>query len=398
MQAMMHSPNARLWLLVSLAACGALACSAENGTVMVHDGGGDSATPVDGSMPDAFVDGGVDSAMDAAMDSGTDAGPSCVCPTLPTSCTPPPSGDPRFTPDLDGSYGEQLLSLVACADTSLHLAIYSAEWSCLLDAIRARLDEAPSLEVQIVTDDDQCPLAGGVRGCALAALDGHPRVTIVDDARSRLMHHKFLVADGSRAWLGSANFTEQSFCGDINDGLILTEPALVDGLDAEFDRFFTGGMFGPVPPTDPIVAGPYSLYFSPQSPVDMPTRWFTDLVARIDSSTGWIRVMIFALTRTEISDALIRAKARGVAVRVLVNPRFGAEPAVEALRTAGIDVREAAVHAKVLAMDGRFVATGSANWSAAAWQNDENSLFIDDAAMALSYEARFDLSWAGATP
>lgn len=384
-------------LLTSLVLTLSAACSAEHGTVVVTDGGVD-ALDVDSSMPDGGSDAELDSGLDSAVDTGVDAGPSCSCPVLPTSCAPAPAGDPRFTPDDDGSYGEQLLSLVACAETSLHLAIYSVEWPCLVAAIQARLDAAPGLEVDIVTDDDQCPLVGGARGCALSALEGNPRVHIVDDARSRLMHHKFLVADGARAWIGSANFTEQSFCGDINDGQILSEPALIGALDAEFMRFYTDMMFGPVPSADPVVAGPYSLYFSPETPVDAPSRWFDDLVTRIDSSTGWIRVMIFALTRTEISDALIRAKARGVAVRVLVNPRFGTEAAVEALRTAGIEVREAPVHAKVLAMDGRFVATGSANWSAAAWANDENSLFIDDASIALSYEARFDRVWAATTP
>jgi len=366
---------------------------------MRNDGAvSDTSVPPDSATLDASVDAAPDA---APTDSGmllSDAGPSCSCPVLPTTCTAPPSGDPRFTPDLDGSYSDPLLSLVECANTHLELAIYSADWTCLLEAIRARLAEAPGLTLDIVTDDDQCPLVAGSRSCALSIFDGDPRVTIVDDARSKLMHHKFLLADGTRAWLGSANFTQDSFCTDVNDGLILTEPALVQGLEDEFNRFFTDGMFGPVAATDPIVAGPYSLYFSPQTPVDSPSRWFTDLVARIDSSTGWIRVMIFALTRTEISDALMRAKDRGVAVRVLVNPRFGSEPAVEALRTAGVDVREAAVHAKVLVMDGRFVATGSANWSAAAWANDENSLFIDDSSIALSYEARFDLAWAGAAP
>lgn len=391
--------SSRVALMILLSVVADLGCSAEHGTSMMPEAGLDSATPTDSSVVDGATDAGADTSVaDTAVDSTVDAGASCSCPVLPTTCTPPPSGDPRFTPDLDGSYSDPLLSLIACADSSLHLAIYSAQWSCLIDAIRARLDAAPSLQVEIVTDDDECPLVSGVRGCALSALEGNPRVTIVDDARSRLMHHKFLVADGSRAWLGSANFTEQSFCGDVNDGLVLTDPALVTGLDTEFERFFADGMFGPVPAADPIVAGPYSLYFSPETPVDAPSRWFTDLVTRIDGARLWIRVMIFALTRTEISDALIRAKARGVSVRVLVNPRFGAEPAVEALRTAGIDVREAPVHTKALAMDGRFVATGSANWSAAAWANDENSLFIDDSSIALSYEARFDLSWADATP
>ncbi|NOY92255.1 MAG: hypothetical protein GXP55_13760 [Deltaproteobacteria bacterium] len=393
----LHSSTRLFAALLSLALA---ACSADGGGSTIPDAGStDGSLLPDSSASDAAIDATSDAGPgDAGLDASPDAGPSCMCPTLPTRCSPPPSGDPRFTPDLDGTYGEQLLSLVACADTRIQLAIYSADWSCLLEAIRARLAETPGLTLEVVTDDDQCPVVAGSRGCALSIFDGNPQVTVVDDARSRLMHHKFLVADGTRAWLGSANFTQQSFCRDVNDGLILTQPALVQGLVDEFNRFFVDGAFGPVPTAEPIVAGPYSLYFSPQTPVDSPSRWFDDLITRIDASTGWIRVMIFALTRSEISDALIRAKDRGVSVRVLVNPRFGAEAAVDALRTAGIEVREASVHAKVLAMDGRFVATGSANWSAAAWANDENSLFIDDPAIALSYEARFDLTWADATP
>ena len=108
--------------------------------------------------------------------------------------------------------------------------------------------------------------------------------------------------------------------------------------------------------------------------------------------------MVFVLTRPEVRDALIAAQARGVAVRVLVSSRFAGEPVIADLIAAGVPVRQTTVHAKVLVVDGERVLTGSANWSAGAWANNETALFIDDLGLASSFEADVDRTWTSASP
>ena len=80
--------------------------------------------------------------------------------------------------------------------------------------------------------------------------------------------------------------------------------------------------------------------------------------------------------------------------------------AVLILRRAGvpvIDDREdgsagsGLMHSKYLVVDGRTVVTGSANWSAASWANNENSLWIRDMTLGAAYTAWFERVYTSAT-
>jgi phosphatidylserine/phosphatidylglycerophosphate/cardiolipin synthase-like enzyme len=249
----------------------------------------------------------------------------------------------------------------------------------------------------MVIDDDQCPLdPSGVRMCALARLAASPRVTIVDDGRSRYMHHKFVIAEGRVVWLGSANFTRVSYCGELNDGLVVDDAAIVAAYGDEFVRLFRDRAFGPRPRTAPVRSGDYTVYFGPESPVTAPSQWFEALVSAVDTASTSIAVMTYAWTRTELSDALIRAAARGVEVRALVPANYHDEPPAQALVTAGIPVRVARVHYKVLLVDDHRVATGSPNWSENAWTNNEASLWIDSATVGAAYRAHFEATYSRA--
>lgn len=325
-----------------------------------------------------------------------DAGDSCGCPTLPAVCSPPVSGQPTFAPD-EGPFGEQLASLIGCANDTLRIAMYQSTWSCLADLVQQRLDADADLIVEIVVDDDQCAAMGAARDCALGALASHARVSIVDDSRSRLMHHKFVSADGLRVWASSANFTRNSFCSDFNNSVVVEQPEIVAAYEAQFDRMFNLGGFGPVAAVEPARGGNYALYFSPQTPIASPARWFSDMVAAIDAATTSVDVMTNAWTRTEVSDALVAAAGRGVAVRAVVDDTYFDDAPAQALLTAGIETRHDAVHSKVMVIDGQTVITGSPNWSAAAWANNEASLWIDDATVASAYALELDRIWATAT-
>jgi phosphatidylserine/phosphatidylglycerophosphate/cardiolipin synthase-like enzyme len=83
---------------------------------------------------------------------------------------------------------------------------------------------------------------------------------------------------------------------------------------------------------------------------------------------------VSAFTRQDIADALSAAHRRGVRVRGIVDTSYAMNPAVLSLRSAGVEVRTASMHSKVLIVDSALVTTGSANWSSNAWTNNENSL------------------------
>lgn len=340
------------------------------------------------------MDAGPPVEMDAgpAPDGGApDAGePPCACPTYPTTCSAPTADVPAFTPDAD-DVGAQLFNLIACATTSVDMAIYEGDWECLSGAITDAMMRNPSLDVTIIVDDDRCAAGDCFTDDVPAG------VTVVRDTRSGLMHHKFAIADGSRLWVASANFSRRSFCSDFNNAIVLDEAPIVARYQSVFDRM-EGGGFGPVAPEMPVTSGIYTAYFSPESPISSPAAWQDAMVAEIDMASTSIEVMVFAWTRTEISTALVNAAMRGVTVRALVSPLYSDDAPAMALIAAGIDVREAPVHSKVMILDAQTVVTGSANWSMNAWSNNENSLWIRDTTVAGVYRSEFETRYAVSSP
>ena len=325
-----------------------------------------------------------------------DAGRTCVCPTLPATCMAPAADTPAFSPE--SALLNQLMGVISCANTSLHIALYETLWECVPDALLARLTAAPGLTVQLVYDDETCPRVAGTLMCPLARLDGHPRVSMSPDGRTgALMHHKYVVADGARVWVGSANSSENSYCRDANDAVVIDDAPVVTAFDAEFVRMFRDRSFGPIASTGPAMGGRYAAYFSPRSPASSPARWFTDMVGAIGEARTSVEFIISAWTRTELSDAMVAARARGVTVRGIVGRMYLNDPPARALLAASIAVRSGDVHSKLLLIDGQVVITGSANWSAAAWSNNENSLWIRDASAASAYGTFFERQYAVAT-
>lgn len=353
------------------------------------DAGANSS--VDAGAPN---DGGSNPAPDAGPSTPPDAGvePSCECPDLPITCTLPPLDTPLFTTEETAQVA--LLDLLACAETSVQAALYEVEWSCIGDALYDKLARTPALEVQLVVDDDQCPRdAEGKLTCALRDLEADPRVTVVDDARSRYMHHKFWVLDDQWVWTGSTNMTRTSFCTEVNDAIVLDDPAIVGAYAERFDALFTDRSFGPVAHDAPMQSGPYTLHFGPQSPLTAAPSWHDALLSAIHGAQTSVRFSVFAFTREDVAAAVAAAHARGVDVQGILHHRYSNNSASQLMQTAGVPLKKASVHTKVLVVDTASVATGSPNWSSNAWANNEDSLWIDDANVARAYEVEFDGLW-----
>ena len=141
--------------------------------------------------------------------------------------------------------------------------------------------------------------------------------------------------------------------------------------------------------TPPVSRTPYTVYFGPESPLDTPSTWFNDLVTAIDTASVSVDFLTFAWTRTEVSDAMLRAARRGIPVRGVVPALYKGEAPTQALLAAQLPVRVGEVHDKLLIVDGKTVLTGSANWSENSWANDENVLRIEDRGIAAQYTAGF---------
>jgi phosphatidylserine/phosphatidylglycerophosphate/cardiolipin synthase-like enzyme len=116
------------------------------------------------------------------------------------------------------------------------------------------------------------------------------------------------------------------------------------------------------------------------------------IVEEIGKAEKQINVQIYIFTSKSISDALIKAKKRGVKVQVILDSgqekqTYGRWPV---LRRDGVDIRFDGEHEvannKVIIIDENTVITGSYNFTKAAEEkNAENILIIRDADVAAKY-------------
>src|ERR1700751_1298702 len=115
-----------------------------------------------------------------------------------------------------------------------------------------------------------------------------------------------------------------------------------------------------------------------------------------------ILVGAYGLTNgSSIVEALIRAKQRGIDVRLIADKTTPCErdSAVGPLIAAGvpiwIDDRARIAHAKTMVIDGAVTLTGSYNWTRGAAANSENLNVISSPAVAAAYTAHWRPRLAG---
>lgn len=121
-----------------------------------------------------------------------------------------------------------------------------------------------------------------------------------------------------------------------------------------------------------------AVYFSPPAP-DQPLTAEAAIAGEVGRASRTIRVQAYSFTSIPVARALVDARARGVDVRVIVDPsdEWPGHAAVEMMVAAGIPVMTDAAHAiahnKVIVIDSSTVLTGSYNFTAsAAHRNAEN--------------------------
>lgn len=136
-------------------------------------------------------------------------------------------------------------------------------------------------------------------------------------------------------------------------------------------------------------ASAYEVYFCPEDVCS------SQIIRQIERAQSYIYVAIYSFTLDSIADALIRARNRGVDVKVVMEKSQvdkGSE--YERLKNAGIDVKfdknPDFMHNKFAIIDGKIVVTGSFNWSKHAdATNDENLLIVYSEELARKYESEF---------
>jgi phosphatidylserine/phosphatidylglycerophosphate/cardiolipin synthase-like enzyme len=119
-------------------------------------------------------------------------------------------------------------------------------------------------------------------------------------------------------------------------------------------------------------------------------------VRSIDNAKREILVGAYGLsTGSGIVEALVRAKERGVDVRLIADKTTPCERAsgIEPLAAAGvpiwIDDQARIAHAKTMVIDGAVTLTGSMNWTRGAAANSEDLNLVSSSEVAAAYAAHW---------
>ncbi len=142
------------------------------------------------------------------------------------------------------------------------------------------------------------------------------------------------------------------------------------------------------------------IFFSPKGGIA------EEIIKQIDSAESCIDIAMYSFTREPVAETIIRAKNRGVKIRILMDKgqtkgkylmyQFLLDNNIAIIqdRHAGI------IHNKIAIINGRILFTGSYNWSKSAEERNEENLleFIDEEEIIEIYQGRLDYLWGHNAP
>lgn len=202
-------------------------------------------------------------------------------------------------------------------------------------------------------------------------------------------HAKYLVVDRDTAVIMSANLTVAGMQDQRNVGLIDRDPANVADLAAIFAADWGG--------TTPALTCPRIMI----SPADARTR----VLGLIADASATLDVEVYYIADTGVRAAIIAAKNRGVAVRVILSDSSEVSDnptTANILKDAGVSVRiltSPVPHIKMIISDGEAALVGSHNLSSTSLRdNREIGEIVRTPAAVATLRTRLDGDWALARP
>jgi len=144
-----------------------------------------------------------------------------------------------------------------------------------------------------------------------------------------------------------------------------------------------------------LVQADTKVYFSPNGGCQ------EIVVSQISRARHSIEIAMYAITSREIAQAIVKAKDRGIKVRVVLDKSQIKEITSKSRYLIKKDVNvkfhigPGLMHDKFAIVDDRAVLTGSFNWTAAAdKKNAENLLLITDKEIAMKFVKQFKHLWS----
>ncbi len=210
------------------------------------------------------------------------------------------------------------------------------------------------------------------------------------------MHDKFYIFDSKIVITGSANLSHTDMSGyNSNIIAVINSEKTAKFFEDEFNQMFSGKFHNDKISIPNKTDTNIEVFFSPQ---DKP---ITNRVLRlIQDSKQYIYIPAFVITEKRITSELIKAKNRGVDVKVITDALNAStqHSKHKELRAANISVKAenyaGKMHSKSMIIDDTYVVLGSMNFSNSGEnKNDENVIVLKDTKAAKFYREFFEYQW-----
>ena len=250
-----------------------------------------------------------------------------------------------------------------------------------------------------------------------------------------VQHAKYIVADGEESFIGSQNFDWRALEHIQEMGVRVRSPAIAGALLDVFETDWaladagtpsaTRARLHRVPPTIRAESGEeLTLVASPKGWLPDESRWDLDrIVALLDGAASSVCLQVLHYSTqnrdkssfTTLDDALRRAAARGVRVRLLVS-HWGTNAGTHARKSVAelssvpnVEVRVLTIppwsggaipfarvaHAKYMIVDGRAAWIGTSNWEGDYFLKTRNVAIVTEGGTLAPRLARiFDDAWS----
>lgn len=218
---------------------------------------------------------------------------------------------------------------------------------------------------------------------------------------NKLMHNKFYIFDDEILITGSANLSRTDMSGyNTNSIIVLKSPEIAEVYKNEFEQMYSGKFHNEKASKNKfdysIGKTKIRISFSPQD------KGIENLVLPlINKAQDYIYIPTFVLTEKRVTEALIKAKERGVDVKIIMDALNSSmkHSKIKELRQAGIPVKSenyaGKMHSKSIIVDNKYTIIGSMNFSNSGENyNDENFVLVEDSEIATNYKDFFEYQWS----
>lgn len=213
---------------------------------------------------------------------------------------------------------------------------------------------------------------------------------------NNIMHNKFYIFDNKSVITGSANLSHTDMSGfNSNNILLINSSEIANIYKKEFEQMYNGNFHSEKQSFNNRIYENIEIYFSPQ---DKPLT--NAVIPKIKNAKKYIYMPTFFVTDKNIVEELIRAKKRGVDVKIILDALSAANKHSkhEILRQAGIQVKTenyaGKMHTKTIVIDDEFLIIGSMNFSFSGNnKNDENLIVLKNKEASIFYKDFFLYEW-----